>query len=142
VVSGIAAAAGYVAGGYLSDCLGRRLPTVAILLVGALATAITFTRSASVYLAGNIAWAGLLSAAAPMIGAWTIELVPSRARVTAFAVTGVIGSLGGVAGLQLVRGLSPGLGLSGTIWLTAGAAIVGTLALLWLPETRGAPLPD
>jgi hypothetical protein len=77
-----------------------------------------------------------------MIGAWTVELVPSHARVTAFTVTGVIGSIGGVAGLQVVRGLSPSLGLTGTLWLTAGAAVLGTLALLWLPETRGSALPD
>jgi MFS family permease len=142
VISGAAAAAGYMAGGSVSDRFGRRLPSVGILLVGALVTALTFTRSGSVYLAGNILWAGLLSASAPMIGAWTVELVPSHARVTAFTVTGVIGSLGGVAGLQLVRGLSSGLGLTATLWLTAGAAVLGTLALLWLPETRGSALPD
>jgi predicted MFS family arabinose efflux permease len=142
LVSGVAAVAGFVGGGYLSDRYGRRLPVVAILLVGAVVTAITFSRSGSVYLVGNILWAGLLSASAPMMGAWTVELVPSRARVTAFTVTGVIGSLGGFAGLQLVRSLSPGMGLSETLWLTAAAAIVGTLALLWLPETRGLALPE
>jgi MFS family permease len=142
VLSGAAAAGGYVAGGSLSDRFGRRLPSVGILLVGALVTALTFTRSGSMYLAGNILWAGLLSASAPMLGAWTVELLPSHARVTAFTLTGVIGSIGGVAGLQLVRGLSPGLGLTGTLWLTAAAAVLGTLALLWLPETRGSALPD
>ncbi len=142
VVSGVAAVAGFIAGGYVSDRFGRRLPSVAVLLLGAVVTAITFNRSGWIYFVGNILWAGLLSASGPMIGAWIVELVPSRARVTAFTVTGVVGSIGGLAGLQLVRTLTPSFGLSGTLWLTAAAAIVGTLALLWLPETRGSALSD
>jgi predicted MFS family arabinose efflux permease len=142
VVSGVAAVAGFIAGGYVSDRFGRRLPSVTVLLLGAVMTAITFNRSGWIYFVGNILWAGLLSASGPMIGAWIVELVPSRARVTAFTATGVVGSIGGLAGLQLVRALTPSFGLSGTLWLTAAAAIVGTLSLLWLPETRGSALPD
>jgi DHA1 family inner membrane transport protein len=140
--SGVAATAGFVVGGAASDRFGRRSPAVALMLLSALLTALSYTPSSWAYIAANIAWSGLAGAAAPMVGAWTAELVPSRARVTAFTATGVAGALGGVAGLQLVAALSAGLGLLGTLWLAAGIAAVGALAMLALPETRGQPLPD
>lgn len=141
-VSGVAATAGFVVGGAASDRFGRRLPGVILMLLSALLTALSYTPSAWVYITASVAWSGLAGAAAPMVGAWTAELVPSRARVTAFTATGVAGALGGVAGLQLVAALTKGLGLPGTLWLAAGIASVGTLAMLALPETRGQPLPD
>jgi MFS family permease len=142
VVSGIAAAGGYVAGGALSDRFGRRLPGVMLAVVSALLTALAFTRSLPMYVVGNVLWSGSAGAAAPVISAWTAELMPTRARITALTATGVAGSLGGAAGLQLVTALSPGLGLGGTLWLSAGLAVLGALALLALPETRGLPLSE
>jgi hypothetical protein len=41
-----------------------------------------------------------------------------------------------------VAGLSPGLGLGGTLWVSASLAVLGALALLALPETRGLPLSE
>lgn len=142
VVSGIAAAGGYVAGGALSDRFGRRMPGVMLAVVSALLTALAFTRSLPMYVVGNVLWSGSAGAAAPVISAWTAELMPTRARITALTATGVAGSLGGAAGLQLVAALSPGLDLGGTLWLSAGLAVVGALALLALPETRGLPLSE
>jgi MFS family permease len=142
VASGIAAACGYVAGGVLSDRFGRRLPGVVLAVTSALVTALAFTGSIPVYVVGNVLWSGSAGAAAPVINAWTAELMPTRARITALTATGVAGALGGAAGLQLVAGLSPGMGLGGTLWLGAGLAVVGSLALLALPETRGLPLSE
>jgi MFS family permease len=142
VASGIAAACGYVAGGVLSDRFGRRMPGVVLAVVSALLTALAFTGSLPVYVVGNVLWSGSAGAAAPIISAWTAELMPTRARVTALTATGVAGALGGAAGLQLVAGLSPGLGLGGTLWLSGGLAVLGSLALLALPETRGLPLSE
>lgn len=142
VASGIAAAGGYLAGGVLSDRFGRRMPGVVLAVMSALLTALAFTGSLPVYVVGNLLWSGSAGAAAPIISAWTAELMPTRARVTALTATGVAGALGGAAGLQLVAGLSPGLGLGGTLWLSAGLAVLGSLALLALPETRGLPLPE
>jgi MFS family permease len=111
-------------------------------VVSALLTALAFTRSLPMYVVGNVLWSGSAGAAAPVISAWTAELMPTRARITALTATGVAGSLGGAAGLQLVAALSPGLGLGGTLWLSAGLAVLGALALLALPETRGLPLSE
>lgn len=140
--SGFTAAVGFVAGGMASDRFGRRRPSVVLGLLSAALAAVSFSASAGTYVAANIAWSGLAGAAAPMVGAWTAELVPSRARVTAFTATGVAGALGGVVGLQLIAATTGGLGLAGTLWLAAVVAGAGTLALLALPETRGQPLPD
>jgi MFS family permease len=142
VASGIAAACGYVAGGVLSDRFGRRLPGVVLAVTSALVTALAFTGSMPVYVVGNVLWSGSAGAAAPVINAWTAELMPTRARITALTATGVAGALGGAAGLQLVAGLSPGMGLGGALWLGAGLAVLGSLALLALPETRGLPLSE
>ncbi|HXA42768.1 MAG TPA: MFS transporter [Candidatus Solibacter sp.] len=142
LVSGVAAAGGLVVGGLLSDRAGRRWPSVVLLSLSAVLTAISFTSSRVLYVGGNVLWSVFASASAPMLGAWTTELMPTRARVTGFTATGVAGALGGVGGLQLVRALAPALGLGGTLWLTAGAAVAGSLALLALPETRGEALPE
>ena len=78
VVSGVAAAGGYVAGGFLSDRFGRRVPGVILALLSALLTALAFTRSLPAYVVGNVLWSGSAGAAAPVISAWTAELVPTR----------------------------------------------------------------
>ncbi|MDQ6749088.1 MAG: MFS transporter, partial [Candidatus Dormibacteraeota bacterium] len=140
--SGAAAVAGYIAGGVATDRLGRRLPAVVLLVVAAGLTALSFTPSAAIYVVMNILWSAAAGAVAPVVAAWTVELVPTRARVTAVTATAVAGALGGVLGLRAVAGLEPALGLSATLWGAAAVAILGTLALLTLPETRGRPLPE
>ncbi|HEV1997132.1 MAG TPA: MFS transporter [Candidatus Dormibacteraeota bacterium] len=140
--SGVAAAAGYAAGGMLTDRAGRRVPCVVLSATSAVVAALAFTPSPAAYIAAGVVSSGLAGGAAPMIGAWTAELVPSRARVTAFTTLGVAGSMGGVAGLQLASWLTPRLGLGGSLGVAAMFAVAGALALLALPETRGLPLPD
>jgi MFS family permease len=84
----------------------------------------------------------MIGAAAPIISAWIAELMPTRARVTAFTADAVAGAVGGVVGLLVVALLAPRIGLGPSLQLLAAAAAVGAAALLILPETRGVDLPD
>jgi MFS family permease len=141
-LSGLAAVAGYVLGGAASDRYGRRRPAVLLVTLAALLAAISFSSSPTLYICANIAWSALAGAAVPVVEVWTAELVPARARVSALTATAAAAALGGVVGLQAVARAEPALGLAGTLWILAGAAIIGALALLALPETRGEALPD
>lgn len=139
--SGIAAAVGFLAGGLLSDRYGRRGPGVALLAASAVLAAVSFG-SAPLYVGAGIAWSLVAGAATPIVGAWTGELVPSRARVTAYTAVGMAGALGGLIGLQVAGAMAPSIGLAAAIWVTAAPGLAGAGLLALLPETRGAPLPD
>jgi MFS family permease len=141
VASGLAAACGYLGGGQLTDRAGRRLPAVGLLVLSICLAAASYVPSPALYLAAGVVASATAGAAAPVLAAWTAELVPARARVTAYTAVGVAGAIGGVAGLQLVGWLSPGLGLAAAVWLTALPALLGAALLGGLPETRGRPLP-
>ncbi|HVS50290.1 MAG TPA: MFS transporter [Candidatus Dormibacteraeota bacterium] len=141
-VSGGAGAVSYIAGGYLTDRFGRRGPAIALTLVTALATSLSFATATIGFYVGNVLWSAFASAATPVFGAWTAELFPTRARATAEATSGVAAAIGSVVGLQAVGLISPSAGLGRAIELCAVAAIAGAFLLLMLPETRQAPLPD
>jgi SHS family sialic acid transporter-like MFS transporter len=132
----------YVAGGYLSDRFGRRLPGFALTAAYTVFAAAGFLTGRVGFIASNLLWSGLASAATPVMGAWGGELYPTRARATAEAIGAVAGAVGGIAGLQVVGYLTPRLGLGGAIVLAGFAALVGAVLLLLLPETQGSPLPD
>jgi len=77
-----------------------------------------------------------------VLGAWSGELYPTRARASAEAIAGIFGALGGIAGLQVVGLLSQAMGLGHALALVGIIALLGATVLLLLPETRGQPLPD
>ena len=140
--SGVAALISYLAGGYLSDRYGRRVPGAALTAAYTAFTGLGFVTGVVGFVACNLLWSGFASAATPVMGAWSGELYPTRARATAEAVGAVAGSIGGIAGLQLVGLLSARLGLGGAIALASVVAMGGAAILLLLPETKGKPLPD
>ena len=142
VVSGVAGAASYLAGGFLTDRFGRRGPAIALTLATAAATSLSFATGSVGFFAGNILWSAFASAATPVFGAWSGELFPTRARATAEALTAVIAAVGGIAGLQLVAFLASSAGLGGAIEVGSVAAIGGALLLFLLPETKQEPLPE
>ncbi|HEY8641543.1 MAG TPA: MFS transporter [Candidatus Dormibacteraeota bacterium] len=143
VAAGLVGAVCFAAGGWLGDRYGRRSVGVALSLLTPLAAGLTFaTAAAAVYVGGNILWSALASAAAPVTGAWFAELFPTRARATSEAVVAVSTAVGAIAGLQLVALLDPRIGLGPAVALAAVAALGGAGLLLWLPETKGLPLPD
>ena len=141
-VSGVAGAGSYVAGGYLSDRFGRRAPGAALTGATAVAASVSFATGTPGFVIGNVLWSSFASAATPVLGAWSGELFPTRARATAEATGSVAAAVGSVAGLQAVGILSQSVGLGPALALTGIVALAGAGLLLLLPETRGAPLPD
>jgi AAHS family benzoate transporter-like MFS transporter len=148
VISAMIAAAavcailGYVAGGWLSDRYGRRALGVTLGVITAVFTGGGFVTGTGGFIAGNLLWSGFASADTPVLGAWSGELYPTRARATAEATGGVAGTIGGIMGLQLVAAISPALGLGRALAVAALAGAVSAGILLLLPETKGKPLPD
>jgi len=142
VVSGIAGALSYLAGGYLTDRFGRLGPAIALTVATAASTCLSFATGSVGFFAGNVLWSGFASASTPVFGAWSGELFPTRARATAEASIAVVAALGSIAGLQAVGLLSSSTGLGGAIQLGGVAAVAGALLLFLLPETRQQPLPE
>jgi predicted MFS family arabinose efflux permease len=142
IASGVAGAASYVAGGFLSDRFGRRVPGTALTGATAVAASLSFATGTPGFVAGNVLWSSFASAATPVLGAWSAELFPTRARATAEALSSLAAAVGSVAGLQAVGLLSQSVSLGTALGLTGVIAFMGALLLLLLPETRGAPLPD
>jgi len=142
IASGIAGAASYVAGGFLSDRFGRRVPGTALAGATAVAASLSFASGTPGFVTGNVLWSSFASASTPVLGAWSAELFPTRARATAEAMGSLAGAVGSVAGLQAVGLLSQSVSLGTALGVTGVIAFGGALLLLLLPETRGAPLPD
>ena len=140
--SGVVAVASYLAGGWLSDRFGRKAPGVGLTAGYVAFAAIGFVTGPFGFVAGNLLWSGFASAATPVMGAWSGELYPTRARATAEATGGVAGAIGGIVGLQVVGLLSRNVGLGEAIALVGVAAMLGAAVLVLLPETKGQPLPD
>jgi MFS family permease len=142
VVSGIAGAAAYLAGGFLTDRFGRRGPAIVLTLATAIATSLSFATAATGFVVGNVFWSVFASASTPIFGAWSAELFPTRARATAEATSAVAAAAGSIAGLQLVGLLAQQAGLGRAIAFSGIAAVAGALLLFGLPETKQAPLPE
>ena len=142
VIAGITGGVAYLAGGYLTDRLGRRAPAIALTVVTAAVTSFSFATGSIGFFAGNILWSIFASAASPVFGAWSGELFPTRARATAEATTNLAVAIGGIVGLQAVGRLASSVGLGGAIELGGVVAVGGALLLFLLPETRQQPLPE
>lgn len=142
IVAGIAGAPAYLAGGIVTDRLGRRGPAILFTVATAAATTFSYAGSSVGFFAGNVLWSMFASAASPVFGAWSGELFPTRARATAEAAVAMAIAVGGITGFQVVARLTGMVGLGGAIELGGVAALVGALLLLLLPETKQQPLPE
>jgi predicted MFS family arabinose efflux permease len=142
VASGLAGAASYVAGGFLSDRYGRRVPAASLTGATAISASLSFATGTPGFVAGNVLWSSFASAATPVLGTWSAELFPTRARATAQLTSSVAAAAGSVVGLQAVGVLSQSIGLGRSLVLAGVVALAGAALLLLLPETRGAALPD
>jgi MFS family permease len=139
--SGLGGAASYVAGGFLTDRLGRVIPAVALTAMSVIATTLSFSTGWPGFVIGNLLWSCLASAATPVLGAWTAELFPTRARATAQALGSISAAAGGIAGLQFVGLATHYMELRTALGMAFICALAGALLLSRLPETKDAPLP-
>lgn len=140
LVAAVTGGAAYLAGGWLTDRVGRRTLGVALAAGNALTGGISFAGGMTLFWTGNVAFSALASAAGPVFSAWFAELFPTRVRVTAETLDVVAGAVGGVAGLQLAAAAAPHVGLGRAIAAEAAIALAGALVLVLLPETGGAKL--
>jgi len=140
--AGVVALVSYLAGGYLTDRFGRRMPGVALTAAYTVFAGTGFVTGTIGFIACNLGWSAAASAATPVIGAWSGELYPTRARATAESLLAIFGSAGGIVGLQVVGRLSLTVGLGDALALASIVALGGAILLFGLPETKQAPLPE
>src|SRR5260370_37403277 len=101
-VSGIAGAASYLAGGYLTDRFGRRRPAILLTIATAVSASLSFAAATIGFYVGNVLWSSFASASTPVFGAWTAELFPARAPATAELTASLAAAGGSVVGLEAV----------------------------------------
>ena len=142
VVSGWVGAAGFLAGGWLSDRYGRRRLGVAFLVASAVLSGLAYAGSLPAFAIGYVLGPLAGGLAGPMTAAWFSELFPTRARATSQSLALGAGTIGGVIGLQAVAAVAPAVGLGPALLGCALGLVAGALLLLRFPETRGQPLPD
>jgi MFS family permease len=135
---------GYASFGFLADAFGRKPVTIVYILLAWILTPVLFlwTQDLTLLLAVAALNAVFSNGQYSWMPVWLPELYPTRMRATAmaFAFNGprFIAFLGPLfAGALIVY--FGGFGYAATIIATVYA--VGLVAVLFLPETRGQPLP-
>ena len=142
VISGWVGAAGFLAGGWLSDRYGRRRLGVAFLIASAVLSGLAYAGTLPAFAVGYVLGPLAGGLAGPMTAAWFSELFPTRARATSQSLALGAGTVGGVIGLQAVAAVAPAVGLGPALLGCALGLVAGALLLLRFPETRGQPLPE
>jgi MFS family permease len=136
---------GYVAFGFLADLWGRKALTVTYLALAFLSVPILFLWShdlttmvwaaafSGIFVSGQFTW----------MAAWLPELFPTRVRATATAFVFNAPRLIAWTGPLISGWLIAKFGgfSQAAVWI-ACIYIVGIVAALFLPETRGKPLPE
>jgi len=136
---------GYVAFGFLADIWGRKPLTIAYLALAFLSVPMLFVWShdlttmvwaaafGGIFVSGQFTW----------MAAWLPELFPTRVRATAtafvFNAPRLIAWIGPLISGWLIYQL--GSFSQAAVWI-ACIYFVGIAAALFLPETRGKPLPE
>jgi MFS family permease len=140
-----AAILGYAAFGFLADLYGRKPVTIAYVALAFLSVPMVFMWSSDLYL---LLWATafsgvFVSGQYTWMAAWLPELFPTRIRATAtafvFNAPRLIAWTGPLISGWLIANFG---GFSRAAVAIACIYIVGIVAALFLPETRGKPLPE
>ncbi|WP_369207531.1 MFS transporter [Streptomyces sp. PU-14G] len=136
---------GYLAGGYLTDLLGRK-KTIAVFAAASAACVLGYTRvpegADALLLVLGFPLGFCMSAIFSGFGSFLAELYPTSVRGTGQGFTYNVGRGLGAAFPALVGALADSWGVGGALVFGAAAYAIAALALLGLPETRGRELAD
>lgn len=135
---------GVLAGGRMSDLVGRR-PTEALSIVVGVAGGVAFYFLESGWAMGLGIFVSTLGAFAfgPAFGSHRSELFPTEIRSTAAAWIVNASIAGGLVGFAAGRFVVDAWGVPTTIASLGGVLLVASLLILLLPETKGLDLtPD
>ncbi|UNS95795.1 MFS transporter [Streptomyces tubbatahanensis] len=134
---------GYLAGGYLTDLLGRK-KTIAVFAAASAACVLGYTRvpegADALLLVLGFPLGFCMSAIFSGFGSFLAELYPTSVRGTGQGFAYNVGRGFGAAFPALVGTLADSWGVGGALVFGAAAYALAALALLGLPETRGREL--
>jgi MFS family permease len=136
---------GYASFGFLADAFGRKPVTIVYIVLAFVLTPILFLSSQDLTVLLFLAFLNAIftNGQYSWMPVWLPELYPTRMRATAmaFAFNGprFIAFLGPLVAGQLIVYFG-GFGYAASI--VSLIYVVGLLAVLFLPETRGRPLPE
>jgi MFS family permease len=137
IAAGPATLMGYVAGGKLSDRIGRRPVLIGSALVMILGVALVFTEQRWLFAPGFFLLTGADAGLASVRPAYISELFPTEVRATllsfVFAVVVAAGSLG----LVIVGVLDGTWTVRTSIYALSAVMLAGLAAMRGLPETVG-----
>jgi MFS family permease len=135
--AGPATLLGYVAGGRLSDRVGRRPVVVVSALVMVLGVALVFTEQRALFAPGFFLLTGADAGLVAVRPAYLSELFPTEVRATLLSfVFGVVVAAGSL-GLVVVGVLDGVLSTRTSIYLLTALMLAGLAAMRGLPETVG-----
>jgi MFS family permease len=138
IAAGPATLLGYVAGGKLSDRIGRRPVLIGSALVMVLGVTLVFTEQRWLFAPGFFLLTGADAGLASVRPAYLSELFPTEVRATLLAfVFGVIVAAGSV-GLVIVGVLDGTWSTRTSIYALTALMLAGLAAVRGLPETAGA----
>ena len=138
IAAGPATLLGYVAGGRLSDRVGRRPVLVGSALVMVLGVALVFTQQRWLFAPGFFLLTGADAGLVAVRPAYISELFPTEVRATLLSfIFGVVVAAGSL-GLVFVGALDGTLTTRTSIYILSAVMLAGLAAMRGLPESVGA----
>ena len=138
IAAGPATLLGYVAGGRLSDRVGRRPVVVGSALVVVLGVVLVFTEERWLFAPGFFLLTGADAGLVAVRPAYLSELFPTEVRATLLSFVFAVVVAAGSVGLVIVGVLDGVVSTRSSIYLLTAGMVVSLLAVRGLPETAGA----
>jgi putative MFS transporter len=138
IAAGPATLLGYVAGGRLSDRVGRRPVVLWSSLIVILGIVLVFSEERWLFAPGFFLLSGADAGLSAVRPAYLSEMFPTEVRATLLAFVLAVVVAGGSVGLVVVGALDGVVSTRTGIFLLATVMLAGLLALRRLPETVGA----
>jgi MFS family permease len=139
------AIAGYISLGFLADAFGRKPITLVFFVMALIMTPVLFlwTRDLNLLLVAAAVNGFFTTGQYSWLSVWLPELFPTRVRATGMAFAMNVPRLIAVVGPLFAGTLIANFGGFGDAAVSISLIyVLGFAATLFLPETRGKPLPD